>query len=79
MIDKQPLREYLTTLTKKEVQIGDDDSLLASKLLDSLKVVELMVFLETQYKVTFDGDEASPDNLDSINAMVRFLEKKGVV
>lgn len=78
MIEKQVIRDFLTTLANEDIHIGDDDSLLAAKLIDSLGVVQLIMFLETQYKVTFDSDELTPDNLDTINAMVGFLERKGV-
>ena len=78
MIEKQVIRDFLTTLTNKDVQVGDDDSLLAAKLIDSLGVAQLVVFLEDQYKVTFDSDELTPDNLDTINAIASFLERKGI-
>jgi len=78
MIEKQEIRDFLTTLASKDVRIGDEDSLLAARLLDSLKVAELVVFLESHYKVSFDADDLIPDNLDSINAIASFLERKGV-
>ena len=78
MIEKQVIRDFLTTLANKEIPIGDDDSLLATRLLDSLKVSELIVFLENHYKVTYESDELTPDNLDTINAIVSLLERKGV-
>jgi acyl carrier protein len=77
-MDKQVIRDFLTTLANPNIRIGDDDSLLATRLLDSLKVAELVAFLEDHYQVTFDGDELIPDNLDTINAIVRLLERKGV-
>ena len=78
MIEKQEIRDFLTTLVNKDVRIGDEDSLLATRLLDSLKIIELVTFLESHYKVTFDSDELIPDNLDTINAIVGLLERKGV-
>lgn len=77
MSAKQTIRDFLSTLTQREIQIGDDDSLLATKLLDSLKVIELIVFLESQFNVEFDSDDLTPDNLDTINALVGLLERKG--
>jgi acyl carrier protein len=78
MLDKQVIRDFLTTLAKKDSRIGDDDSLLATKMLDSLAVAELVVFLEDRYKVNFDNDDLTPENLDSINAIASFLERKGI-
>jgi acyl carrier protein len=78
MIDKKPIRDFLTTLVAKDVQFGDDDSLLTAQLIDSLKVAELIVFLEKNYQVTFEGEELTPDNLDTLNAIAAFLEQKGI-
>lgn len=78
MIEKQVIRDFLTPLAKKDFHIGDDDSLITTKLLDSLKVTELIIFLESNYKVSFESNELTPDNLDSINAIVSFLERKGI-
>jgi acyl carrier protein len=79
MIEKQAVRDFLTKLADKDIRIGDDDSLLAGRLLDSLMVIELIVFLESHYQVTFDNDELTPDNLDTINAIARLLERKGAM
>jgi acyl carrier protein len=78
MIEKQGIREFLKTLVGKEVQFVDDDSLLATQLIDSLKIAELIVFLETTFNLTLNNDELTPDNLDSVNAIADFLERKGV-
>lgn len=78
MIEKQVIQDFLTDLANRKSPIGDDDSLLATKVLDSLGIAELVVFLEDHYDVVFDSDELIPDNLDTINAIVGFLYRKGV-
>jgi acyl carrier protein len=78
MIDRQVVRDHLKTLVGKDVSFSDGDSLLAAQLIDSLRVAELIVFLETTYHVTFDNDDLTPDNLDSVDAIAAFLERKGV-
>jgi acyl carrier protein len=78
VVDKQEIREFLASLANKGTPIGDSDSLITERLLDSLKIIQLIVFLEDHYKVTFGGDELIPDNLDTINAIASLLERKGV-
>jgi acyl carrier protein len=78
MIEKKAIYDFLTSLANRDIQIGDNDSLLASRLLDSLKIVELVAFLETQYQVNLTSEELIPDNLDTVNAIVALLERKGV-
>lgn len=78
MIDNQTIRQFLVTLVGKDIRIEDDDSLLASQLIDSLNVAELIMFLENSYNIKFENDDLTPDNLDTVNAIVAFLERKGV-
>lgn len=78
MIDKEAVRNFLTESANQGINFGDDDSLLASRLIDSLKFAELVVFLEDRYKISFDGEDLSPDNFDTLNAIASLLERKGV-
>lgn len=55
---------------------ADDDSFLESGIIDSTGVLELVTFLESEYKVSIADDELVPDNLDSINRLVEFIERK---
>ena len=60
---------------------GDDGarfvaSLLDQGIIDSTGVLELVTFLEDTYDIKVEDGELIPDNLDSINRLVRFLERK---
>jgi acyl carrier protein len=77
MIEKQKIREFLVTLIGKDVQFDDDDSLLTNQLIDSLNVAQLVAFLEQTFNLSFESEDISPENLDSVNAITRFLEQKG--
>lgn len=76
MIDKQIIRDFLMTLVGKDVKFGDDDSLLTNQLIDSLNVANLIVFLQETFKVTFENDDLTPENLDTVNAISGFLERQ---
>lgn len=60
--------------------VGDgllsDDSLLDRGIIDSTGVLELVTYLEETYHIKVEDEELVPDNLDSINRLVRFLERK---
>jgi acyl carrier protein len=62
----------------QKLDIAPDDSLLDNGIIDSTGVLELVSFLEGRYNVTVDDSEMVPENLDSIAAIVRFLQGKGV-
>src|ERR1041385_7231409 len=55
---------------------SDDDSLLEKRIIDSTGVLELIAFLDATFGVKVQDDELLPENLDSINRLVRFIEKK---
>lgn len=56
--------------------LRNDDSFLDKGIIDSTGVLELVVFLEEKYQIKIEDRELVPDNLDSINNLVRFVETK---
>jgi acyl carrier protein len=54
-------------------EIGDDDVIPASGLLDSTAVIQLVVWYEQAYDLPLKQEEINIDNLGSINAMTDFL------
>jgi len=60
----------------REDGLADSDSLLDKGIIDSTGVLELVAFLEKTYAIKIENDELLPENLDSIDAIVGFLERK---
>lgn len=56
--------------------VGNDASLLENGIIDSTGVLELISFLEETYEITVEDDEMIPENLDSIDNINQFLNKK---
>ena len=56
--------------------VGDDDSFLEKGIIDSTGVLELVAFLEERYGIKVADRELVPENLDSINNLTRFLERR---
>ena len=55
---------------------GDDDSFLEKGIIDSTGVLELVSFLEETFNIKIEDEELVPDNLDSINKITTFIQKK---
>jgi acyl carrier protein len=51
-------------------------SLIEAGIIDSTGVLELVGFLERTYGLHIADDELVPENLDSIDRVVRFVESK---
>ncbi|MBN2217211.1 MAG: acyl carrier protein [Pirellulales bacterium] len=60
----------------REPDFSDDDSFLDMGLIDSTGVLELVNYLEETHGVKIEDEELVPENLDSINLIVRFIESK---
>jgi acyl carrier protein len=56
--------------------LRNDDSLLDQGIVDSTGVLELVAFLEERFGIKVQDQELVASNLDSINGLVGFLERK---
>ena len=54
----------------------DQDSLVEAGLIDSMGVAELVSFIETNYGISVGDDELVPENLDSVERVAAFVERK---
>lgn len=82
-IDQTILRKELRQFITDSFLIGDDqvvfadaDSFMKNGIIDSTGVLELTAHLEEKYNVTPTDDEMLPANLDSIDNLVNFIQRK---
>ncbi len=76
---KTELRNFILEnfmMGMEESDLNDSDSLLDKGIIDSTGVLELVGFLEEHYEFTIEDDELVPENLDSVNNLIKFIEKK---
>jgi acyl carrier protein len=59
-----------------ESLLSNEDSLTQTGIIDSLGVLELVAFLEKRFSVHVTEAETLPENLDSVNNIVRYIEGK---
>lgn len=59
-----------------ESGLDNDTSFLESGIIDSTGMLELINFLEEQFNITITDEEVLPENLDSLDKVASFLEKK---
>jgi len=56
--------------------LQNDTSFLEEGIIDSTGVLELVTFLEETYEIQVEDDELVPENLDSIDNVAAYLERK---
>ncbi len=57
-------------------QFKDDTSFIASGIIDSTGILELIAFLEETYGITIADEELIPENFDCVKNISDFLERK---
>ena len=63
-------------LVADPAEIGDDTSLISTGYVDSTGMMELMAFLESEYAIRISDIEATPENLETIERIARFVVLK---
>ena len=56
--------------------VTDSDLLLETGVLDSLGILDVVQFIETEFGLHIDDDELLPENFQSIQNLSEFVQKK---
>jgi acyl carrier protein len=54
----------------------DDASFLEEGIVDSLGVMELVLFIEEKFGVKVKDEELTPDNFDSVNKLANYIQRR---
>ncbi|MGA9533106.1 MAG: acyl carrier protein [Anaerolineales bacterium] len=74
-----PLRAYIAEnilFTSDGFPYKDTDSFLENGIVDSMSVMELVMFSEKEFGVSIEDKEITPDNFDSVEKMAVFIRSK---
>jgi len=73
------LKVFLRTIQKPGKaldSVGTDEPLVASGLLDSLAIMQVVVYLEENYGIDFAANGFDPDRLASMGGIVALIEQE---
>ena len=56
--------------------LADAESLLDAGLIDSTGILELVAFIETEFSIQMADTDIVPENLDSVETIVRYVDGK---
>ena len=73
-IEKFLVTEIAADLGKQS--LGPDENLLEQRIIDSMGILKLIVFLEKTYGIQVMDEEVVPENFQSLNIIVKFIEQK---
>jgi acyl carrier protein len=76
---RERVLEFLRTIQKPErplETVAETDSLVESGLIDSLALLEIVAFLEEQYRIDFAAIGLEPEQLTSVNGILDLIERE---
>ncbi|HPN36282.1 MAG TPA: phosphopantetheine-binding protein [bacterium] len=68
------LREIAVEHGKESLE--SDENLLSQGLIDSMGILKLVSFIESNFGIKVDNEDIVPENFETLNDMSRFVEKK---
>jgi acyl carrier protein len=74
VIEKFMVTEVSVDLDKKSLE--PDEDLLGSGIIDSLGIMKVVLFIEDTFGIKVNDEEIVPDNFQTLNNMVKFIEQK---
>jgi acyl carrier protein len=57
-------------------KLNDNTSFMEEGIIDSTGILELVFFLEENFGIKIEDDELVPENMDNLQNIARFLERK---
>ena len=79
--NKDLIREFIKSnflFGSNGTKLSDDDSFFETGIIDSTGMLELVTFAETQFGIEIADTDLIPENLDSINRLADFIDRKKV-
>ncbi len=75
---RQQIRNFVvdTFLFGQGDKLRDDASFLGEGIIDSTGILELVTYLEETYGISVADDELVPENLDSIDNIALYVQRK---
>jgi acyl carrier protein len=79
---EETIRQYIAEnilFSNNGYPYSDDISFLENGIIDSMNVMELVLFAETNFGITIEDREIVPDNFDSVSKLAAFIRNKARV
>lgn len=79
---EQKLRKIVTetfVVGGDSSELRGDDSFIETGIIDSTGILQLVEFVEQEFSLKVEDDDLIPENLDSIDRLVAFVERKKVL
>jgi acyl carrier protein len=79
---REQIRNYIAEtflFSDNGFNMSDDVSFLDEGIIDSMGVLELIMFTEETFNISVEDDEIKPENFDSVNKLYDYIQRKTLV
>ena len=59
-----------------DFEYDNDTSFIGEGLIDSMGVMELLTYVQSEFDIAVDQHEVTPENFDSVNKLAAFIHRK---
>ena len=76
---REQIRNYIAEtflFSDNGFNVSDDVSFLDEGIIDSMGVLELIMFTEETFNISVEDDEIKPENFDSVNKLFDYIQRK---
>ena len=70
------IRRFLILQFPTIKNVGNDESLLKNGFIDSLGILEVVAFLENEFRIAVSDDDLLPENFGSVQSITDFVQAK---
>ena len=78
---KNTIRNFINSnfkVSEESRGFSDSDSFLRKGIIDSMGVIELLTFIQKEYKIRVEPAEVLPQNFDTLDNLERYIRTKTV-
>jgi acyl carrier protein len=72
------IRRFLVLQFPTIKNVGNDESLLKNGFIDSLGILEVVAFLENEFRIAVSDDDLLPENFGSVQSITDFVQAKAI-
>jgi len=75
---KAKIKEFIMTEVNPDrnlAELGDDESLVDSEIIDSLGVLKIMAFLDEEFGIDLSAEEIKLENFKNVTSICSLIEK----
>lgn len=79
MAIKDALRTFILNnylFTDDASALADNQSFLDSGIIDSMGVMEIVLFVEQEFGITIEDADITPENLDNLDSICALIQRK---